>query len=95
MLDARRDVAGQCVCVGGREVHVHCAGGAVVCVEWMHGLDFAGVGVHAARGFAGFDVAPDHGCHVAFVVHEAGVEVWGFVGVGGHDVRGATGEWIL
>jgi hypothetical protein len=44
-------------------------------------LDFAGVGFHAARGFARLDIAPDHGCHIALVVHEAGIEVRSFVRV--------------
>jgi hypothetical protein len=81
MLDARGDVSGQCVRVRGREVHVVRARGRVEGVEWVHGLDFAGVGFHAARGFARLDIAPDHGCHIALVVHEAGIEVRSFVRV--------------
>lgn len=61
----------------------------------MHGLHFTSVGVHAARGFARFDVAPYHRCHVAFIVHKAGVKVRSIVGVGRGDMGFATGERIL
>ena len=57
--------------------------------------DFAGIGVHAAGCLARFDVAPDHGSHVALVVHESGVEVGCFVGVGGYNVRATSGEGVL
>jgi hypothetical protein len=87
VLDTRGKVPRKRIRVRGAEVEVVGAGGAVEGVEGVHGLDFTGVGVHATRCFARFDVAPDHGCHVALVVHEAGVEVGGFVGVGGEDVR--------
>jgi hypothetical protein len=43
----------------------------------------------------GFDVTPNHWCHVTFVVHKSSIEVWGFVWVGRYNVRLATGEWIL
>jgi hypothetical protein len=43
----------------------------------------------------GFDVTPNHWCHVTFVVHESGIEVWSFVWVGRYNVRLATGEWIF
>jgi hypothetical protein len=95
VLDTRSDVTGQGIRVGSREVQVLGARGAVVRVEGVHGLDFAGIGVHTAGCFTGLDVAPDHGCHIALVVHEAGVEVGGFVWVGRYDVRGAAGEGIL
>ena len=62
---------------------------------WVHAGYFACVGAHAAGGLARFDVAPDHGSHVALIVHEAGVEVGGIVGVGGLDVGEAAGEWIF
>jgi hypothetical protein len=95
VLDTRSDVTGQGIRVGSREVQVLGARGAVVRVEGVHGLDFAGVGVHAAGRLAGLDVAPDHGRHVALVVHEAGVEVGGFVRVGRYDVCGAAREGVL
>ena len=95
MLNARRDVPGQGVRIGSSEVHVDGARGAVEGVEGMHSLDFAGVRIHAARRLARLDVAPDHGRHVALVVHEAGVEVGRFVRVGRHDVRAATREGVL
>lgn len=82
VLEASSDVAGQRVGVGGREIEVLGAGRAVKLVEWVHGLDFAGVGIHAARCLTRLDVGPDHGRHVAPVVHEAGVEVRSIVWVG-------------
>jgi hypothetical protein len=41
------------------------------------------------------DVAPDHWCHVTFIVHEASVEIRGFIGIRGHDVSFSTREWIF
>jgi hypothetical protein len=43
----------------------------------------------------GFDVSPNHWCHVTFIVHETGIKVWSFVWVRRYNVRLATGEWIL
>lgn len=61
----------------------------------VHACHFACVGAHAPGGLARFDVSPNHGCHVALVVHKAGVEVGAFVGVGGLDVCGAAGEGVF
>ena len=61
----------------------------------MHVGHLAGIGIHTAGCLAGFDVAPDHGRHVALVVHETGVEVGGFIGVSGGDVCGAAGEGVF
>lgn len=61
----------------------------------MHRLDFTSVGIHATRCLARFDVAPYHGCHIALVVHEAGVEVGSFVRVWGHDVRASAREGVF
>ena len=43
----------------------------------------------------GFDITPNHWCHVTLVVHETSIEVWSFVWVRRYNVRLATGEWIL
>ncbi len=51
VLDAGAHVARESISLRGREIHVFGAGGAVVGVEGVHGLHFAGVGVHAAGGF--------------------------------------------
>ena len=61
----------------------------------MHAGHFARVGVHASGGFARLDVSPDHWGHVAFVVHKTGIEVGGFVGIGGLDVGEASGEGVF
>lgn len=95
MLDARSDVVFSRISFGRCQIHIHSACGTVVGVEWMHGSYFAGVGVHASSGLAGLDVTPDHGCHVAFVVHEASVEVGGVVGRGRGYVREASAEGVL
>jgi hypothetical protein len=60
-----------------------------------HVLNFAGIGVHAACCLTGFNVTPDHGCHVTFVVHETSIKVRCFVWVRGDDVGLSTREWIL
>lgn len=95
MLDVCRQVSGEGVGVCGGDVHVVGAGGRVEGVEWMHGLHLSCVGIHAAGRLAGLDVAPYHGCHVAFVIHESGIEVRGVVGVWRGDVGGAAGEGVF
>lgn len=81
--------------LGRGKIHIVGAGGAVECVEGVHRLNFAGIGIHTAGSLARLDVAPDHGCHIPLVVHEAGVEVGRFVGVGRRDVRPTTREGIF
>lgn len=95
VLDARRDVARQRVSVGVLEIEVIRTRLGVVVEKGVHGLHLACVGVHASRRLAGLDVAPDHGHHVALVVHEAGVEVGHRVRVGRGDVRPAAREGVL
>lgn len=60
----------------------------------MHGCDFAGVRLHPPGSLSRFDVAPDHRCHVTFVVHEARVEIRCLVRIGGDDVGLTTGEGV-
>lgn len=48
VLDTSSQVSGKRVGFCGREVHVFGAGRRIVCVEWMHGLHFAGIGFHSA-----------------------------------------------
>lgn len=67
VLDAGGDVSGESISVRGGEIHVFGASRAVERVEWVHSLDFTGVGVHAARRLARLDVTPDHGCYIEIV----------------------------
>ena len=57
--------------------------------------DFSGIRIHTTSRLSRLDVAPYHGCHVTFIVHEAGVKVGSFVWVGRDDVRTTTGEWVF
>jgi hypothetical protein len=95
VLDARGDVSGQCVCIRGCKVHVLGARRRGIVVEGMHTLDFASISVHPAGCFTRLDVAPYHGRHITLVVHESGVKIGRFIGVCGHDVGGAAGEWVF
>ena len=61
----------------------------------MHPRHFTSIGAHAASRLTGLDVSPDHWCHVALVVHEAGVEVRSLVWVWRVDKRLTTGEGIF
>ncbi|KAH0356808.1 alcohol oxidase p68, partial [Aureobasidium melanogenum] len=95
MLNTRSDVVFSRISLGRCQIHVHGACRTVVGVEGMHGSYFAGISVHASSGLAGLDVTPDHGCHVAFVVHEASVKVGGVVGGGRGYVGEASAEGVL
>lgn len=95
VLDTRGQVTGKGVLVGGWQVQIPGAGRGVAREERVHIGDLSGVRVHAASGLARLDVTPDHGNHVALIVHEAGVEVGGVVRVGRGDVGGSTREGIL
>ena len=57
--------------------------------------DLSSIRIHTTSCFLRLDVAPDHGCHVALVVHEASVEVWSFIWVRRGDVRAAAREGVL
>ena len=57
--------------------------------------DLSSVRIHTTSCLSGLDVAPDHWCHVAFVVHEASVEVWSFIRVRRDNVRAAARERIF
>lgn len=95
VLDARTQVTGQGILVGGLEVHVPCARLRVIREKGVHVSHLSGVGVHTAGRLARLDVTPDHGDHVSLVVHEAGVKIGRVVGVGRLDVGGSTREGIL
>lgn len=95
VLNTRRQVVHTRIRLSRRQVHIEGAGRRVVGVQRMMRGYLAGVRAHAARRLARLDVAPDHGGHVALVVHEAGVEVGGLVGVGRLDVRRASGEGVF
>jgi hypothetical protein len=95
VLDTGGKVTREGICVRSAEIEIVGARGAVVGVEGVHGLHFTGVGVHATCCFAGLDIAPNHRCHITFVVHEAGVEVGRFIRVRTDDMRRATGERVL
>lgn len=60
-----------------------------------HVLDFTGVGVHATGRLSGLNISPDHGHHVALVVHEAGIKVGRLVRVGALDVSASSREGVL
>jgi hypothetical protein len=60
MLDAGGEVAGKGVGIRGRQIHVIRSSRAVIRVERVHGLDFAGVGIHTSSRLTGLDVTPDH-----------------------------------
>jgi len=95
MLNPRRNIPRQRIRIRSRQIHIQRPRRTIKRIKRMHGLDFSGIRFHAPSCLSGFDVAPYHGRHVALVVHEAGVEVRGVVGVGGHDVRGAAGEGVF
>lgn len=95
MLDARRKVVWTSVRLSGGQVEVLRAGVGVVIEVRVHARHFSCVRAHAASSLAGLDVSPDHGGHVALVVHEAGVEVGCVVWVCGCDVRGTAGEGVF
>lgn len=92
--DVGGNVVGATVRVTGVDIHIQGAGRGVVLEVWVHASDFTGVGIHATGGLARLDIAPNHGCHVFLVVHEAGVEVRCFVWVWRHDVGEASGELV-
>lgn len=81
--------------VGSSQVHIIGTSRAVEGVEGMHGLDLSSICVHAACSLARLDVAPDHGCHIALVIHETSVKVGSIVGVGADNMGRATREGIL
>jgi hypothetical protein len=81
-----RDMIWPRICLGSCEIEVIGSSGRVVGKLRMHARHFSGVRPHSPRCFARLDVSPYHGRHVAFVVHEARIEVWGIVGVRGLDV---------
>lgn len=95
VLEVGGNVARKSVGIGGGNVQVHGAGGRVECEVGVHSGDLTGVGLHAAGSLARLDVTPDHGSHVALVVHEASVEVRSLVRVGGGDVGVSTGEGVF
>jgi hypothetical protein len=71
------------------------AGGRIEIKERVHGLHLPRVSVHPTGRLTGLDVAPDHGGHVTFVIHETGVEVRRGVWIGRLDVSEPTGERVL
>lgn len=77
------------------EIEIRRARGRVVRKMRVHAGDLSGVRAHAPRALARLDIAPDHGGHVALVAHEAGVEVGGFVRIGGFDVCRAAREGVF
>lgn len=95
MLNARREVVWTSVRLGICQVEVLRAGVGVVVELRVHSGHFSCIRAHAASSLAGLDVSPDHGGHVALVVHEAGVEVGCVVWVCGCDVRRAAGEGVF
>ena len=61
----------------------------------MIGRDFSSISIHTPSCLPRLDVSPDHGPHVAFVVHETSVEVRGLVRVGRNDVSEASRERVF
>ena len=59
VLDTGSQVSGERIGLGGCKVHVFGAGGGIVRVEWVHGLDFASVGFHSASCLACRTVSND------------------------------------
>lgn len=95
MLNPSGDMVRPRVRLRRLQIQIECSRGRVIRKVRVHACHFTCVGAHAPRRLARLDVSPDHGGHVALVVHEAGVEVGAFVGVGGLDVRGAPGEGVF
>ena len=95
VLDVGGDMVWSAIGVAGGEVHIGGTSGGVELEVRVHGGDFTSVGVHATCCLTGLDVAPDHGCHVFLVIHEACVEVGWSVGVGGGDLGEAAREGVL
>lgn len=93
--NVRRQVVGTGVGVGGVEVHVLSRSRAVVREERVHALHLSGVRVHATGRLTRLDIAPDHGGHVAAVVHETRIEIGRVVWVGRHNVSRAARERVL
>lgn len=86
MLDACGDMIWPCICLGGCEIKVIGSSGRVVSKLRVHACHFSGVRSHSPCRFARLNVAPYHGRHITFVVHEASIEVWGIVGIRGLDM---------
>lgn len=57
--------------------------------------DLSSIRIHTTSRLSGLDIAPDHGCHITLVVHEAGIEVWSFIGVGRDNVCAAAREGVF
>lgn len=75
VLNSSRKMVGARVRLRGGEVHVVRACVRIKPKMRVHRRDFSGVCLHPSGSLAGFYVSPDHGCHVALVVHEPGVKV--------------------
>lgn len=95
MLNPSRNMVRPCIRLRRLQVQIECSRGRVIRKVRVHACHFTCVGAHPSGSLARLDVSPDHGGHVALVVHEAGVEVGAFVRVGGLDVRGASGEGVF
>lgn len=57
--------------------------------------DLSSIRIHTTSRLSGLDVAPDHGCHITLVIHEASVEVWSLIRVRRDDVRTAAREGVF
>lgn len=95
MLNTSRDVVRACISLRGRQIEIVGPGRRVISKVRVHVCHLTSVCAHASSRLTRFDVAPDHRSHVALVVHEAGIEVWRLIGIGGLDVSGAAREWVF
>lgn len=95
MLNASGDVVWAGICNCRLQIKVECARGGVIGEVRMHASYLASIRIHPASGLSRFDVAPNHGGHVALVIHKAGVEVCVFVWVGGFHMDESTRKRIF
>lgn len=81
--------------VGSGKVKVKCASGRVVLEVRVHASHLSSIRIHTAGRLSGLDVPPNHGGHVALVVHETGIEVRVLIRVWGLDMGKSTREGIF
>ena len=77
------------------KIQVLSSRGGVKGVEQIHVGEFAKIGILTTGCFSQLNVAPNHGCHVSVVIHEASVEAGNVGGVSRGKMGRPTGEWVL
>src|SRR5687767_14734875 len=95
MLQTGTEVSWKGVRLCGCKVHVISTPWRIKSEPRVHCLHFTGVRIHTSSRLATLDIAPNHGCHVSFVIHEASIKVGAFVWISRSNVSRATAEGVL